>query len=119
MAKKTAKKAAKKKTGKGKRYSDAERQKVISFVNKVNAAKGRGGVAQASRKFGISQLSIGNWLKKSGASGGARPGRPRSAGRKGRDRVLSDLTSLNREISKRRSELAALEARFDKLKASL
>ena len=131
MAKKTTKKAAKRKGGKGKRYSPEAKQEVIDFVNEVNAAKGRGGVASAARKFGVSPLSIGNWLK---GGGGAKPGRRKGSvgakparrgrpvgggGNRDRDRVLSDLTGLNREISRKRNELASLEARFEKLKTSL
>ena len=121
-AKKAARKAAKtdagSKAGKGTRYTDAVKQKVIAFVEEVNAAKGRGGVAAAARKFGVSPLSIGNWLRKGGvSSSGSRSKASGSGG--GRNKVLSELVSLDTEIAKKRSELEKLEARFEKLKGSL
>ena len=39
---------SKKTTTKGKRYTDAQKQEVVAFVNKVNADKGRGGQAAAA-----------------------------------------------------------------------
>ncbi len=115
-ATKTAKKTAKKRGGKGKRYSDSLKKKVIAFVGQVNSEKGRGGVAAAAKKFGASPLSISNWLKR-GGTGGAKRGRPAAGG--GRDRLLGELTSLNRSIAQKRRELDGLEARFEKLKGAL
>ena len=37
----------KKSKGKGKRYTDKEKSQVLSFVDKVNATKGRGGITAA------------------------------------------------------------------------
>jgi hypothetical protein len=54
---------SKKTISKGKRYTDAEKQEVVSFAHKVNAASGRGGQAAAARKFGISVLTVSAWLK--------------------------------------------------------
>ena len=54
---------SKKTTTKGKRYTDAEKQEVISFVGKVNAEKGRGGQAAAAKKYNISVLTVATWLK--------------------------------------------------------
>ena len=59
---------AKKKTTKGKRYTPEEKQEVLDYVDSVDSEKGRGGVAAAQRKFGITALTITNWKKK--ASGG-------------------------------------------------
>ena len=102
----------------GRRYSDTMKRRVIDFVTEVNLEKGRGGIAAAAKKFGASPLSISNWIKESGANvkaaitGGQR-------GRGDRDKVLHELTVLNRTIAQRREELEKLEARFEKLKASL
>ena len=51
---------------KGKRYTNKEKAQVLSFVEKTNAEKGRGGITAASKKFGITPLTISNWMKKTG-----------------------------------------------------
>ncbi|MGB6222835.1 hypothetical protein [Haloferula sp.] len=131
---------ASKKSKKGKRYTDAEKQEIIDFVNEYNAANGRGGAANASKKFSVSQLTVGAWLKKGGkatakkktavkakkATKGAKRGRP--PGRKAkavvvasgdRTKILAALGKADAVIAAKRKELDALEAQFEKLKASL
>jgi transposase-like protein len=117
----SAKKAAKK-TAQGKRYSAAEKKRVVAFVNQVNSDKGRGGVSAAARKFGASPLSISKWVKDGGGSAkpvAAKRGRGRRPAAGSRNKVLEELTSLNKTIEQRRRDLEALEARFEKLKQSL
>ena len=93
----------------------------------MNAKKGRGGLSAATKKFGVSPLSLSNWIKKGGGSatggkkGGAKaagsgPGRRRTGGR---DNALKELVALNREISRTRAQLDAAEAKFQKLKGAL
>ena len=134
---------ASKKSNKGKRYTDEEKQEIVDFVNEYNAAKGRGGAANASKKFGVSQLTIGAWLKKGkggatkkvkaaakkatkGAKRGRPPGRPAkaavvaaAAAPGGRAKVLAALAKADEAIAAKRAELDALEAKFEQLKASL
>ena len=50
----------------GVRYSDAQKQEVIKFIADYNSKNGRGGQSAASKKFGITQLTLGSWLKKAG-----------------------------------------------------
>lgn len=116
---------ASKKSSKGKRYSDQEKQQIVDFVNEYNSAKGRGGVANAAKKFGASQITIGSWLKKGGKSAAgkaAKRGRPAgkvaASGGK-RAKLLADLAKIDGDIAAKRRELAALEAKFEKLKAGL
>lgn len=114
--------ATKKKSAKGKRYTPEEKKKIIDYVNQVDAERGRGGRSAASKKFGVSPLTLGSWIAK-----GAGAATPRSlAGTKGKKSpsggkgtVLEQLVSLDREIAMKRSELSALEDRFEKLKAKL
>ena len=114
---KAPKKAARKKTAQGKRYSQAQKDQVLAFVEKANSPKGRGGVAAAVRKFGINALTIRNWNKKRGASpASAKKTAKRSTGREG---VLAELVDLQKQIGKRTAELEALEGRFAKLKEAL
>lgn len=57
---------SKKKSQTGVRYSDAEKQKIVDFVNDYNSSKGRGGQSAASNKFKVSPLTIATWIKNSG-----------------------------------------------------
>ena len=129
-AKKTAKKVAKKKSGsRGKRYTPAEKQQVVDFVKEVNASKGRGGQSAASKKFGISPLTIASWLKAGGGAApkkkrGRRPGRPAGAKAKASaggslEKKLKQLQSLAKKIDAAESNLGSLRKQFDSLKASL
>mgnify|MGYP002626365662 FL=1 len=122
-AKKTAKKAAKK-GGKGKRYTPAEKQQVIDFVNEVNASKGRGGQSAASKKFGISPLTISSWLKAGGAAPKKKRGRkatakPAKASGGSLEKKMKDLQSLAKKIDSTKAQLAKLQSQFDGLKGSL
>jgi transposase-like protein len=56
-----------KKVIRGKRYSTEEKAKIVAFVNEHNAKNKRGGQLTAAKKFGISQITIASWLKKSGS----------------------------------------------------
>ena len=111
---------ASKKKSKGKRYTAEEKQEVIDFVNQHNAAQGRGGVTAAVKKFGASALTISSWLK---GSGGESTGRTSTRAAKVTDskrgKILGELSKLDQDIANRRKELVALEAKFEKLKASL
>jgi hypothetical protein len=56
----------KKASTRGVRYDAAKQQEVVDFVTDYNAGNGRGGQAAAAKKFGITQLTIAGWLKRSG-----------------------------------------------------
>lgn len=133
-----------KKTNKGKRYSQAEKQEILDLVNTINNTKGRGGQAAASKKYGISPLTISSWVKSGGAppkKPGRKPGRKagakaaRKAGKKvasaptpapaaaassgGLEQKLDKLKKLAKLIDTTESELKKLRSEFDKLKGSL
>ena len=116
---KAAKAAKKKLATKGKRYSPAEKEKAPDFVEKVNAEKGRGGVTTASKKFGVTALTVSNWLKK---AGGEVKATPKAAGRptmqKSTD-VLDQLVALRDEIRGLEGQLAAKKVPSDRVKAKL
>lgn len=110
----------------GKRYTSAQKAKILTYVDEVNTKKGRGGAAAASRKFGISQITIGQWMKKSGSKPAAQKAKPgRKPGRKpaatGGDfsAKLRRLADVHEAIIKSKSKLAALEAEYAELKKSL
>ena len=108
--------ASRKAAKKGRRYSAEEKQSIVDFVSRHNAERGRGGASAASRKFGVSQLTVASWLR-----GGSQPGTSPASGPGGgrRGRVLAELSKLDGTIAAKRRELDGLEARFQKLKAGL
>jgi len=65
----------KKNASKGKRYSEEEKAEILKFINEVNSDKGRGGQSAASKKYGISQLTLSSWMKKA-SNPGAPKGKP-------------------------------------------
>lgn len=126
-AKKASKpKSTAKKGGRGTRYTPEQKAEVLSFVDSVNAKKGRGGAAAASRKFKISQITIGQWVKKSGAptkakksaAKGATRGRPKSAG-KGFAAKLRRLADVHEAIGKAEAQLSSLKKEYASLKKGL
>ena len=120
-----------KKAIRGKRYSAEEKTKIIAFVNEHNAKNKRGGQLTAAKKFGISQLTIATWLKKSGgkstgkaAAKGAKKTTAKSTSKavttKGSmEKKLNSLLSLGKEMEKLERDLKAKRAKFDSIKASL
>lgn len=91
----------KKASARGVRYDAAKQQEVVDFVTDYNAGNGRGGQAAAAKKFGITQLTIAGWLKRSGkpavkkaaakkAIKAAKVAKAVKAGGKGRGRRYSD-----------------------------
>ena len=105
-----------KQKSKGKRYSEAEREKILSHVEEVNRSRGRGGIASASKKFGVTALTISNWL---------RSDEPRALSMRNHHRnsnaaeTLRRLADIHEEITKREQELIPLRKEFEKLKKSL
>ena len=53
---------------KGIRYTPQKKAEVVNFVHAYNAKNGRGGQSAAAAKFGITQLTISAWLKKTGSA---------------------------------------------------
>ncbi len=127
-----AKKAA---SSKGVRYTDEQKQEVVSFVVSHNAEHGRGGPSKASKKFKLSPLTVAAWVKSAGVKlsnkkiGGktkyVAPGKAAKASSKGGKSLgdigakLNSLLDLSKQIAKAESELAQLRSRFDSLKKSL
>ncbi|MFK7911493.1 MAG: hypothetical protein AB8F34_12975 [Akkermansiaceae bacterium] len=124
---------APKSKGRGKRYTPEQKAKVLGYVDEVNAKKGRGGAAAASRKFGISQITIGQWVKKSGSAApakkGAKPG-PKPGAKRGRKpaaakggssfaATLRRLADVHESIAAKKAELSSLEQEYAKLKKGL
>jgi hypothetical protein len=122
------------------RYSDKQKADVVAFVKKYNEENGRGGQSAAKKKFKISPISIANWLTAAGedlpGKGGAkktktaakgkkgRGGRPKGSGKvkRGRKKGSGATSSLSEKLQRLAEidrEMQAMQAEFDKLKASL
>ena len=98
----------------GKRYSSLERVKILTFVDKYNATNGRGGAAAASRKYDVSQLTIGNWLKAAGS-----PSPKRKKSNVDIEKSLKRLGELHKLMANLEGELDKLRKEYAELKMAL
>ncbi|MCB1235614.1 MAG: hypothetical protein KDM91_11130 [Verrucomicrobiae bacterium] len=112
------------------RYDQKKKDEVVAFILDYNKANGRGGQTVAAKKYGISPITIGAWLKKAGVKkAGGRgkakaaatpkgPGRGRGRGRRAAavSGATSDVLSRMMEVSK---QIEALQAEYASLKARL
>ena len=95
---------------KAKRYATAQKSEVLAFIKKA----GRGGQTKAVAKFGVTAATISSWKKKATgvAKAAVRSSRgPRATGASKELRAIEELRGLLQEM-------AATEAKLDKLKAA-
>lgn len=64
---------SRKKGDTGKRYSTAQKKKIIAFANKA----GRGGISAACAEFGVSYIALRRWMDFGPEGNGRKVGRPR------------------------------------------
>lgn len=57
---------ARKTSPQGTRYTTEEKMAVLDYVAEVNAAKGRGGMTAAAKKFKVTPLTVSSWIRKFG-----------------------------------------------------
>ncbi|NNC88855.1 MAG: hypothetical protein HKN82_10405 [Akkermansiaceae bacterium] len=100
---------------KGKRYTAKQKAQILAYVDKINAQKGRGGITAAASRFGVTPLTISNWIKATGIP--AVRGRPRGGGNFAAN--LRQLADLHENISKKETELAKLRREYAALKKKL
>jgi transposase-like protein len=120
-----------KKVAKGKRYSPEEKGEIIKFVQLYNDENGRGGQSVAAKKFSISPLSVGTWMKAAGGSApvtgakrGRKPGstnKPKAISVKGGNYFgrLTQISALANQIDKAESEIIKLKSKFQQALQSL
>ncbi len=96
-------------TTKRKRYSTEKKAEVVNWVNDYNAKNGRGGVANASKHFDVTQLTISNWEKK---AGGGKRGKVTKVANPGALRELADLVE---QIAVKEDELKTMQKRYNAL----
>lgn len=100
----------------GKRYTAAEKDEILAFVRQVNEKLGRGGAARAARRFGVTPLTIHNWLRAAED--------PISRGRQsGRNpellKSLQRMAELHERIAKLEQDLVDLHKEYRNVKVSL
>ena len=110
--------------GVGKRYSTAEKQEVVDFVNAYNSSNGRGGQSAAARKYNISILTVSAWLKKSGVKAvkglkGVKAAKVSLAAPSGLASKVAKLLEMSDRVRKAEVELDKLRAGYESLKASI
>lgn len=82
----------------GRRYSEAEKKKIIRF----DESQGRGGIIRAKEKFGVSNIALNRWLKGIGSDPGKRS-------------KIKGLKGILGLVRKTEMNLAAIKARLAKL----
>lgn len=102
---------------KGIRYSDDTKREAVEFI----AAQGRGGLTAASKKFGVSSVTLSRWRND---LGGKKPAKktsivaPRPAATKPTPAAGDSQAALKRMIAINQ-ELGELRAEYENLKASV
>lgn len=129
-----AKPVAKKGNITGKRYTPDEKKEIIDFIVDYNSKNGRGGQMRACEKWGVSQITIGTWLKKSGnkvTTAKAAKKSTQKVAKKATTKVapaaaggslqtkLAKLLELDKSITTAEASLVAMKKEFAALKASL
>ena len=101
---------------KGKRYSEAEKAKILNHVEQVNSNRGRGGITSAAKKFGVTALTISNWLRATEPLALSMRSTNRNSNAAS---TLRRLAEIHEMIAAREHELLPLRKEFEKLKRSL
>lgn len=92
----------------GQKYSKEAKAEIIEFVNNYNSENGRGGNTAAVKKYGISQITIANWMRKTSKLSVSNV-----------QSKLETMIALGSEIAKLERDLKAKIAKFEALKNSL
>lgn len=91
---------------------------MLDYVASVDSDKGRGGVAAAARKYGITPLTVTAWKKRASGetTGPASSGGKATRGATSQSRVLHRLAEILDEIETRKNQIGSLEKEYAKLK---
>jgi hypothetical protein len=102
-------------------YSSEQQAEIVQFVHDYNAKNGRAGQSSASKKYGVSALTISKWLKASGKpakkKAPGRPGRPTAAAKS--QRVAEGIEGTLKRMLEIQTKLDGLRAEYDGLRARL
>ena len=107
-----------------KRYTQKQKDEVVSFVVAHNKKHGRGGQAAANAKFGINPISIASWLDKAGVKtpGKKRTGKkrgPRKGSRRKASPKGSSVTDVLARMQAIQKEIDSLQKEFEQLKTKI
>lgn len=96
-----------KKGNTGKRYTEAQRKKILAFIEK----RGRGGISAATREFGVSYIALRRWMQY-GPQGAPRAERAKATldGRRAR-RIKTALAT----VKELRTQMTRLQATLRQL----
>ena len=100
-------------SARGTRYTPKQKSNILLFVDKHNAKNGRGGAAEAARKFGITQLTISKWMKETGAPA------PQRKSSVDFNKTVKRLTEIHKDMAEYQSKLDALRKEYVDLKSAL
>jgi uncharacterized protein (DUF2267 family) len=70
----------------GVKYSARKRKQILAFIDKYNAEHGRGGAAEATKKFNVTYQTLRRWMEENGGKAGEANPQPSPAPRKKRRR---------------------------------
>lgn len=103
------------------RYSPEAKAEILQFVSDHDSAKGRGGKSAAVRQFGVSALTLSNWMKASKGSGKAKPAKSTTPSRD-RKSALPASAGIGGTLLRMlqiRTQIDALKAEFEDLKTRI
>lgn len=109
-------------SNRGARYTIEHRREVVDFVNSHNAIHGRGGQSEAARKYGLSLLTVANWLKKNRVNPISPAVTSHTAGALPTEtvmRTVAEYMELGQRIKKAEEEIAHLRKRHETLAACI
>lgn len=108
-------------TGKGRRYTSAEKNQILDFIEEYNRTHGRGGQSKAAAKFNVSVMTISGWRNSLAGSFRARktPSAVSPAISSNLVAKVNQLIEIGQEIRNAETELAKLKVKFDSLSASI
>ena len=102
----------------GIRYTVEQKSAIVDYVLKYNQEHGRGGQSAASRKFGVTPLSIGVWVN--GRTVGSRSKSkvsPKAGG--SMSRRVAPLLAVGRQIEALELEVQKLKTKLNSLTSGL
>jgi transposase-like protein len=106
---------------KGRRYTSAEKNEILDFIDEYNRVHGRGGQSRAADKFKVSVMTISGW--RNSLAGSFRSRKSASSVNPSVSANLiakvNSLIELGNQIRDAETELAKLKSKFDSISASI
>jgi cytochrome c556 len=100
-----------------KRYTEEQKSEILSFIEKFNAEKGRGGQTAAIKKFGVTAVTLSNWTKKTGKK--AAKGSKTAKKTRNPSKLWDRLTTVKSEIAKAEKLLSKLNREAKELRKEI